>query len=164
MLASKALCSSKEDIAKKALHKELGRGVANPFLAEFYFEALKSQKSPEVPAEHVGVLYGSLRARLSSSQTARLCISEGEEDKVDIIITKRNKEGRDQVDQVDHRFVADAGGSFVFGHKIEDVNISALDADASFGYGVRGGEAEFVAPVFINVREISFSDINQCGG
>ena len=162
MLASEAFRSTEGGIAAKARHEELGRGAANPFLAEFYFAALESREStkpPEVPAEHVGVLYASLRARLSSRQTANMRIeSEGDEDKVDIVITKRNKGG---MDKVAHRCVADAGGSFVFGRTIEGVSIAAHDAQASFGSGGLGGEAVFVAPVAIDVQEISFEGVSH---
>lgn len=66
----------------EALQRQLDRGVAaNPFLAEFYLSEGEDEKDtpPFVPPEHIGVLYASLRARLSLGDTASLIVEGAEE-------------------------------------------------------------------------------------
>ena len=69
-LASKAL--HQESVADKVLRTQLARGTStNPFLAQFYISGLSespssfSDSSTYIRADHIGIVYASLRARLS---------------------------------------------------------------------------------------------------
>ena len=70
--------------ADAAFRRELSRGsAANPFLAEFYPQVNSGEANDSeqvfLPPEHIGIVYASLRARLSIGDTANLLV-EGKED------------------------------------------------------------------------------------
>ena len=141
-----------------ALSKELSRGTAiNPFIAEFYTSKidLQSDPPPWVPSEHVGILYASLRARLSLGQTASLRIdadtaSDRDSDndaEVEITITHYNGNTIEPL-----CFSSQPDGLYMFGPKLEDVEITAPYAHVSLGFGT---EVVFAAPVSIEADQIS---------
>ena len=146
LLAARAL--NNRNTMKAALRTELGRGTAaNPFLAEFYIPLLKNGgTTPRIPAEHLGVLYFSIRARLALGEYVSLTvddeIDEGADDtgfaEIEIV---RDGSSPDLLE-----FEFDAAGEIVFGPKIEDVDIFAPRAKVSIGFG---NEAILVAPVYI---------------
>ncbi len=73
--------------ADVALQQELRRGAAaNPFLAEFYMPDAASLKPVYLPAEHIGLVYSSLRARLSLGDTASLLVEGPEEAKEEEVL------------------------------------------------------------------------------
>jgi hypothetical protein len=135
--------------------QELAKGAAaNPFLAEFYFGG-KSGRN--LPPEHIGIIYASLRARLSLGDSASLTvdgIEEGDEleqlhAEVEIAIVRF---GDEQVRVL--RFDSDQAGSLRLGSHIEDVDISAPLATVEIG-GAR--EAVLVGPVNIQCQKLKFA-------
>ena len=157
LIASEAIQS--EDSTETALSRELSSGTAiNPFLAEFYIAHLdmESERQTNIPAEHVGILYASLRARLMLGQIANLRIdgeidAADDEEGIEIEITRSILDSEVTSTLT---FVSEFDGHFRFGPRIEDVNISAPHARVSVGYG---SEVVFVAPVSIDVNEIALN-------
>jgi len=158
LLASKALHT--ESVAEVALHKELARGTStNPFLAEFYIEELKSNNSKPLAmlqAEHVGILYASLRARLSQGESASLRI-DGEVDEDDdqmetaqVEISRKNQKD-EEIEPF--CFSTEHKGHFRFGSHIEDIDITAPESRVSVGHGT--SEIVLVTPVSIDSDKIT---------
>ena len=147
LLAAEALFSNES--TEVALSVELSRGTkVNPFLAEFYLDKsnLQSQAPPMIPAAHVGLLYSSLRARLSLGQMASLHIDgeigEGSTDQgAEVVITRYDQEHGEITPIV---FQCEHNGVFRFGPRIEDVNITCPQSELIVDYG---SEAVMVAPV-----------------
>ncbi|MBB4620025.1 hypothetical protein [Sphingomonas abaci] len=141
--------------ANQAATRELAKGAAaNPFLAEFYFGSSDNQY---IPPEHVGLIYTSLRARLSIGDSASLSI-DGIEDgdevqqleaEIEIAISRN---GEDQVRTLS--FKSDQAGIIRLGSHVEDVDISAPFAHVEVG---SGRESVLVSPVSIQCQKITFS-------
>lgn len=141
--------------AEAASLQELAKGAAaNPFLAEFYFDGRTGRN---LPPEHIGIIYASLRARLSLGDSASLTVDgfeEGDElqqlrAEVEISIARF---GDEQVRIL--RFDSDQAGSVRLGSHIEDVDIAAPLATVEIG-GAR--EAVLVAPVSIQCQTLKFA-------
>ena len=157
LLASKAL--HMESTNRAALFMEFGRGTSvNPFLAEFYLSELKKSAIPGIiQADHVGILYASLRARLSQGEAANLRIdgeiemdnSRNETTEVEITRTMKNGEELEPL-----YFNTDPEGHFRFGSPIEGVDIDASSAEVSIGYGFK--DVVFIAPVSVDTKKITF--------
>ena len=154
-IASEALRSP--SAAEAALSTELGRGTAiNPFIAEFYKANLdiRAETPPTIPADHIGIFYASLRARLSLGQTASLRIDgdidPGDDEAAEIEITGTHNNG---VEFDPLYFTSEHDGHFRFGSTVEDVDIIAPHAQVSVGHG---SEVVFVAPISIETAEIAF--------
>ena len=152
MIGAKALRDP--DAAKQALTQELRKGTAaNPFLFEFYRD--KSSLGPEqIPGEHIGILYSSVRASLSIGDTANLTIDEvGEpteqEDEmlsdVEIVVQR----GDDSTQTLTFR--ADQTDGIRLGAHVKDVDIAAQYADVVIGGGF---EAALVSRVVIQCAKI----------
>lgn len=142
--------------ANAALKSELARGAAsNPFLSEFYLE---DGKELALPPEHVGVIYASLRARLSLGDTASLLV-EGADDgaeeeealKSDVEITV-SRAGTSKTTTL--RFESDQTGVLRFGNLLEDVEVNAPLAAVDMGFGI---ETVLVAPISIQCAELKFA-------
>ena len=152
LIAAEALFS--KESSENALSMELNRGIkVNPFLAEFYL--LRSQEMPIVPAAHVGLLYSSLRARLSLGQMASLHI-DGEIDEdspkqsAEVEITRYNQDYEERKSII---FQCEHNGIFRFGPRIQDVSIVCPQSEFIVDYG---SEGVLVAPVSIDVRKMTF--------
>lgn len=133
---------------------ELGRKV-NPFLLELYRAAADASGAgqPPVPAEYVGILYASVRSRLSRGDWANLEVSEpadyenGDPLEFEITICRSDEE------TPLYEAKLDAGTSMKFGPDLEDVNIDAsLSLDVEFGCG--STYVSVVAPVSITCRSL----------
>ena len=140
--------------AGMASTKELAKGAAaNPFLAEFY---LGEYSHRVVPPEHIGVIYASLRARLSLGDSASLSV-EGAEDGDELEQLKAEVEisllrfGEDNVRTL--TFESDQAGLIRLGSHIEDVEITTPFAGVEIG-GAR--EAVLVAPVSVQCQSLKF--------
>jgi len=151
VIAGIALCD--ERTAGAATSRELARGVAaNPFLAEFY---LAAQTEGYIRPEHVGIIYASLRARLSIGDEASLSIEgvDSEDDldqlRADIEITLV-RAGSDKPRVLS--FDTEQTGVVRLGSFVEDVEVTAPHADVEIG-GAR--EAILVSPVAIQVGRLS---------
>ena len=144
------------ELSKLALEKELSRGVAsNPFLAEFYIKDVGVEDVRSLKAEHVGVIYASVRAQLAIGQSASLSIDGSEaEDEIerlaaDIEISISKGEGaRPHI----LRFQTEQIGTFRLGSYVDDVDITIPQGAVEFG---PGPEAILVAPVSVQCRKLS---------
>lgn len=144
--------------AEPALNKELSRGIAaNPFLSEFY---LASMREGILRPEHIGIVYASLRSRLSLGDSASLQIEGGGEDdeeeeenalasKVEITITRPDKDNPKFFE-----FTSEQVGSIKLGSHIEDVEINAPLSKVEIS---GRGESIILAPVNIQCDKIIFS-------
>ncbi len=144
--------------ADAALQKELSRGAAaNPFLAEFYVPDEVSSDPTYLPAEHIGLIYSSLRARLSLGDTASLLVEgpeEAEEEEVlraevEITLARRDTD-RVRVLQ----FNSDQTSPVRLGSYVEDVDITVPHAKVEIG---PGPEAILIAPVSIQCAELALT-------
>lgn len=150
VIAGIALCN--EQAAAAATSRELARGAAaNPFLAEFYFAA---QAQGYIRPEHIGIVYASLRARLSIGDEASLSIegieSSDELDQlraeIEITLLRAGSEKPRLL-----TFDTEQTGVVRLGSYIEDVEITAPHADVEIG-GAR--EAVLVSPVMIHAGRL----------
>lgn len=137
-----------------ALSREIEKGAAaNPFLPEFY----PQKPGAIIPPEHVGVIYNSLRARLSLGDSASLAVEGPEDDSdnnplvahIEIAMQRRNAD-RAQIIE----FEAVGGGPLVLGKHLEDVEVAAPLARVDIG---PGDEVIFVTPVMIQCRDLSLT-------
>lgn len=139
--------------ADSAVSKELSRGsAANPFLAEFYVS--EAEELPVLPAEHIGIVYTSLRARLTINDQASLLVEgadDGEEEEalraeVEILV---NREDSDKPRVLN--FQSEQVGTIKLGKYIEDVEVFAPNGSVEIGAGT---EALLVAPVIIQSEKL----------
>lgn len=151
VIAGAALCS--EQAAESAGARELAKGsAANPFLAEFY---LAAQSEGHIRPEHIGLIYASLRARLSLGDEASLSIEGSDSEDVieqlraEIEITLR-RVGSEKPRVLN--FGTEQAGTIRLGSHVEDVEITARHADVEIG-GAR--EAVLVSPVAIQCGRIA---------
>lgn len=143
------------DTAMIAVASQLSRGAAaNPFLADFYYDAADESRPAKLPPEHVGIIYSSIRARLAIGESASLTI-EGEEDaveedalraEVDIALTRKGT----ALGQSIH-FATNQVGTFLLGPHVEDVSICVPHAVVEIG---AGAEATLVAPIDIECSKL----------
>lgn len=151
VIAGIALCN--EHTAESATSRELARGAAaNPFLAEFY---LAAQAEGYIRPEHVGIIYASLRARLSIGDEASLSIDGAESEdeleqlRADIEITLV-RAGSDKLRVLS--FKTEQTGVVRLGSFVEDVEVNAPHANVEIG---GASEAVLVSPVAIQVGRLS---------
>lgn len=141
---------------ERALQRELAKGLAaNPFLSEIYLNELAEKEDKHIPPEHVGVIYSSLRARLSLGDTANLAIEmddgpEGENIRnADVEITQSRKQEASQ------RVIAletDFEGFIRLGAHIEDIEIEAPKCCVEIG---SSNEVVLAAPVSVQCDLLS---------
>ena len=138
--------------AASALQRELRRGASvNPFLSEFYF----SKGFSSIPLEHIGVVYASLRSRLSLGDTASLTVAGSEDDdeeaalQAEVEITY-SRSGSD--DPRNLRLATEQVGKLYLGSHLEDVDVFLPDTRVEIG---PGSEAVLVAPVNIQCKDLS---------
>lgn len=136
-----------------AVARELARGAAaNPFLAEFYIK--EDGVAATLLPDHIGIVYASLRARLSLGDTASLSVDgvdEGDEVdqlRADVEITL-SRSGLDQTRSL--HFASDQTGVIRLGGHVEDVEINAPAADVEIG---GGREVVLVAPVSVQCQRL----------
>lgn len=157
LIAAQALAGVAAPIV---LRKELARGTAiNPFLAEFYGELVQRgvQGAPNIPAAHVGVIYASIRARLSLGETASLRIdgelNEADEDddqpaEIEIVRTFREENHIRRIE-----FITDPSEDIILGSYVEDVDVVAPLSRVSF---LPSDEVTLVSPIYIEAHELNF--------
>lgn len=156
MIAAYALKKSKS--ADAALRNELKKGAAaNPFLSEFYLPEASSAAAVYLPPEHIGIVYASLRARLSLGDSASLSV-EGAEDaeeeaalraEVEVTLVRRNIDRPRTL-----RFDTEQTGAIRLGSHIEDVDLIVPHTRVEVGPGT---EAVLVAPVNIQCDTFSLT-------
>jgi hypothetical protein len=157
VIAVRALKGKKS--AKAALDRELTRGSssANPFLADFYTPLANDVELTFLPPEHIGIIYASLRARLSLGDTASLLVEapeEGSEDEllraeVEITLGRRG-----DIRPKHLRFQSDQTGPIRLGAKVEDVDISVPHTRVEFG---PGPEALLIAPISVQCETLAIT-------
>lgn len=155
VIAAEALRTAQS--ASSAVARELARGsAANPFLSEFYFPE-SATTVPQIPAEHIGVVYASLRARLTIGDHASLQI-EGAEDghdeealraEVEIFVSRS-----DASEPRVLNFETEQVGVIKLGKYIEDAEVFAPLATVEIG---TGSEALLVAPVSVQCQQLKIS-------
>ena len=154
LIAARALGAEGE--AGRVLSTELNQStLVNPFLAEFYLNDLREAQdasAPEIPALHVGLIYASVCARLSSGQTASLRIEadgpvlEDEGAEVEVVVEGQNTVSVD--------FKTDPMGHFRFGRRMQSVTMAAPMAELDLG---GNSELILVAPISIDVDKLSLN-------
>ncbi len=157
VIAVRAL--KRNDSAELALNRELARGAAsaNPFLAEFYAPQDKDSGLTFLPPQHVGIIYSSLRARLSLGDTASLLVEgpeEGAEDEilraeVEITVGRR---GSDHAQYL--RFESDQTGPIRLGAQVEDIDITVPHTRVEIG---PGPEALLIAPISVQCETLALT-------
>ena len=152
MVCTKAL--HHDASAQSALKRELVRGAAaNPFLFEFY----AADSNGTVLAEHIGVIYASLRAGLSLGDGASLLVTgpeslDDEDDlqaDVDIVLARQKQDFLREM-----HFETTPDGTIVLGTHVEDVDIIMPMSRVEIG---QTAETVLVAPVNIQCRELTMS-------
>jgi hypothetical protein len=118
-----------------------GPNTPNPFLLEFYRQALDEKK--KIPAEHVGLLYASLEATAGVGDVVRLS-AEGEET-LEVEMTVIRQDGVEKP----YDFETAKGGTLRFGRRVSGVSIDAETTDVEIG---EGGQLELVAPIAVHAR------------
>lgn len=150
VIAGEALCHPQAREVAGA--RELAKGAAaNPFLAEFYFAA---QADDYIHPEHVGLVYSSLRARLSLGDEASLSIEGSDAEdaieqlgaEIEIMLRRAGSEKLRVI-----TFGTEQIGIIRLGSHVEDVEIVAPHADVEIG---GGREAVLVSPVAIQCERI----------
>jgi hypothetical protein len=145
--------------AELALNRELARGAAsaNPFLAEFYAPQAKGGELTFLPPQHIGIVYSSLRARLSLGDTASLLVEgpeEGAEDEIlraEVEITL-GRRGSDRAQYL--RFESDQTGPIRLGAQVEDIDITVPHTRVEIG---PGPEALLIAPISVQCETLSLT-------
>lgn len=147
----------KTDSSSFAVDQELARGsAANPFVSTFY---LTDDENTNVPPEHVGVIYSSLRAQLPIGDSASLSI-EGPEDtdandemalhaQVEINVSRR-----DSVQPRVIQFNSDQTGILRLGGYVEDIDANIPLARVEIG---PGPQALLFAPISIQCDDLTIS-------
>lgn len=134
-----------------ALNKAISEVSANPFLSEFYIDSIKDE---QIPPEHIGVVYASIRSRLSLGDSASLAI-EGAEEGDELERLRAEIEisvARSDMDQPRIlNFQSDQAGPIKLGARIEDVEVVAPHARVEIG-GAQ--ETVLVAPISIQCERI----------
>ncbi len=141
---------------KAAVERELARGIAaNPILSEIYTHELLQGADNFIPPEHIGIIYSSLRARLSLGDSASMEIEQtdltGDDDvltaEVEIFQLRRNAE-RPRVVELK----TDREGLIRFGSHIEDVDVVGPESFVEIGHG---NEVTLVAPISIQCNVLT---------
>lgn len=143
---------------ESARNREIERGAAaNPFLSEFYPSNRNGEGSRRIPPEHIGIVYSSMRARLSLGDSASLSV-DGSDDATDTALLAADVEisiqrrGAERAQSF--HFDSEQVGALILGKSVEDVEITAPLAKVIIG---PGDEAIFVSPVSIQCQHLSFT-------
>ena len=139
-----------------AVKRELGRGfAANPFLSEIYMNEIIEEEDRFLPSEHIGIVYSSLRARLSLGDSASLLIEITEQDsnedplRADVEIT-HSRRGDDRAHVLDFR--TEPSDLIRLGIHVADIEIIAPHSHVDIG---PGNEAKLIAPISIQCDTLS---------
>ena len=154
-IAAHALSQSAS--AAAALHRELLRGAAaNPFLSVFY----PSGDNEHLPAEHIGIVYASARARLTLGETATLCVVDNSasmlegEDLQAVVEISLICDGQERV-VLD--CMTDKTGVLTIGSHLADADIVLPHGAIEIGLGK---EVALVAPLSIECDVLSIDAAN----
>ena len=157
VIATWTMCrSGSEQAEEKAVQSELAGGIgANPFLSEIYINELAKDEKTYIAPEHIGVVYASLRARLSLGDTASLLVESAETAEVngvplaEVEFTQiRKHEESARVIELD----TDKEGLIRLGTHVEDVEVLAPECYVQIG---PGNEAVLVAPISVQCNLLS---------
>ena len=153
------------EVKELAVKRELNRGfTANPFLSEIYMNEIDEEEERFLPSEHIGIVYSSLRARLSLSDSADLLIEvtdecsdrdlvQGKQAEVEIT---HSRQGTEQPRVF--KFRTEPDGVIRLGTHVEDVEITAPFSHVDIGLNIDpNNEMKFVAPVSIQCDTLSIN-------
>jgi len=143
-----------QDTAAIALNRTISSVSANPFLSEFYLDSLRNS---ELPPEHIGIIYASIRSRLSLGDTASLLIEGAEEgdefellsSEVEITVTRSDTNQSRNLN-----FQSEQAGEIRLGARVEDVEIIAPRATVEIG---GAPETLLIAPISIQCQKLRLS-------
>ena len=151
------------EAAEDAVQREFRRD-ANPFLSVFYPRESRTTASGShcihLPAEHIGIVYNSVRARLALSETASLLVAErddlGDGDdavRMDVEISMvRNDEERHERTLL--KFVSTGTGAIRIGPHLADAEIDVPHGRITIGTGT---DVALVAPINIECEKIELT-------
>lgn len=156
-IAAEAL--RKDWAAESVRKRELGSAKVNPFIWRFRLPDCwfaTEDREPEgqldsVPLVDLGLVFASLQARLSSTESAHLLIDADADledlgrDSAEVEITRQFGEGARWL-----RLSADCDGTLFFGSRINDISISGRKLSVV----TSGAEITLVAPVELDVGSI----------
>lgn len=142
------------DTSEAALNRAIASVSANPFLSEFYLDSLRDL---ELPPEHIGVIYASIRSRLSLGDAASLLIEGAEEgddfellaSEVEITVTRSDTSQSRTLN-----FRSEQAGEIRLGARVEDVEIVAAQATVEIG-GVQ--ETVLISPISVQCDKLRLS-------
>ena len=137
----------------RVLGEQISRDrMANPFLSELYSVVFADPE--RIPAEHVGVIYASIRARLASGQRAHLEVYEpsedGRGDALDFTIWVSYP---DRNEALAYEGRINRSGTIRLGPYVEDVDIDAQNLKVELG---GTDEVNVTAPVSIKCETLAF--------
>ena len=148
--------ASSRRVQEEAVQRELAKGIAaNPFLSEIYLNELAEEEETHIPPEHVGVVYASLRARLSLGDTASLGIEMGSAAEGEAILRTEVEITQSRKREDSPRIIileTDSDGFIRLGTHVEDVEVEAPDCCVEVG---PSNEAVLVAPVSVQCGLLS---------
>ena len=157
VISTWTLRHSSNDAKNTATERELARGIAaNPILSEIYINELYKSDELHIPPEHIGIVYLSLRARLSLGDEVSMLIEDTESTTTDDVlraeveITQLRRDERTSPPVVE--LVTDRQGLIRLGTHVEDVEIVAPESCVEFG---AGSEAMLIAPISIQCELLS---------
>ncbi|WP_201239920.1 hypothetical protein [Rhodothalassium salexigens] len=142
------------DTSETALNRAITSVSANPFLSEFYLDSIHDS---ELPPEHIGVIYASIRSRLSLGDTASLLIEGAEKgDEFELLASEVEiTVARSDTNHIRTlNFQSEQAGKIHLGARIEDVEIVAPRATVEIG-GAQ--ETVLIAPISIQCEKLRLS-------
>ena len=142
--------------AESAAQRESESG-ANPFLSVFYppeesVGAASISEPISLPAEHIGIVYSSVRARLTLSETANLLVvGRGDEMEAEISLRGSTEERHERTLL---KFRSGATDTVRIGSRLADAEIDVPRGRVEIG---TGAEVTLVAPIDIECEELQLT-------
>ncbi|MGP6469569.1 hypothetical protein [Rahnella aceris] len=138
-----ALQSKKSNVAKAARNYCLsGRITPNPFLFDFFVEALPKGGSSEISSEYVGLLFDSALSKLKNSDNATLIVTDNDDFSLNIEFILNENDVFKEIS-----FSSDGYGVLLLGSKVGNVFVSTETSDVEFS---TSDQLELFAPVSIS--------------
>lgn len=139
-----ALQSGKSDIAKAARNYCLcGRTTPNPFLFDFFAEALSEEGKDKISSEYIGLLFDSALSKLKNSDNATLIVNDNYDDlslNIEFILNENDS-------YKETEFSSDGCGVILLGSKVGNVFINTESSDVEFS---SSDQLELFSPMSIS--------------
>ncbi|QPI42797.1 MULTISPECIES: hypothetical protein [Pectobacterium] len=138
-----ALQSGKSNIAKAARNYCLsGRITPNPFLFDFFVEALPEEGSSKISSEYVGLLFDSALSKLKNSDNATLIVNDNDDFSLNIEFILNEDDVFKEIE-----FSSDGYGVLLLGSKVGNVFVNTDSSDVEFS---SSDQLELFSPVSIS--------------